>query len=148
MEIKCNSCHEIRKLVEYSYKNKTKGTRQRICKICTRSRIKTHYVNNKNYYITKAKKRNMKVRQVLRKYIWDYLLKHPCLDCGESDPVVLEFDHTREKIVNISSLVSNSGTISKFEEEVSRCEVRCANCHRRKTARDFGWYRLKYAPVA
>jgi hypothetical protein len=26
-------------------------------------------------------------------------------------------------------------------KELSKCDVRCANCHRRRTARDFKWFR-------
>lgn len=148
MLVICNLCKKSRVQDMFSYKNKTRGTYQRICKICTRKQIKLHYYNNKNYYLDKAKKRNGIIRDILRRYIWDYLVTHHCLDCGETDPVVLEFDHTRDKNMNISSLLSNTGTIEKFNEEVLKCEVRCANCHRRKTAKEFGWYRLKFAPVA
>lgn len=29
--------------------------------------------------------------------------------------------------------------LAMLKTEIEKCEVRCANCHRRKTARDLGW---------
>jgi hypothetical protein len=30
---------------------------------------------------------------------------------------------------------------ARILEELQKCDVRCANCHRRKTARDFKWFK-------
>jgi len=60
------------------------------------------------------------------------------VDCGESDPVVLEFDHREDKRLIISKAVNNYG-IPGLTAEVAKCDVRCANCHRRKTAIEQGW---------
>lgn len=71
-------------------------------------------------------------------WLYQYLLKNPCVDCGESDPVVLEFDHRGDKRLMISSAVNNYGA-SRLKEEIDKCEVRCSNCHKRKTAIEQGW---------
>lgn len=77
-----------------------------------------------------------------RKYIYDYLLTHPCVDCGEVDPEVLTFDHVRgQKSANVSRLASQGKNIKVIKEEIAKCDVRCCNCHARKTARDFNWYK-------
>jgi hypothetical protein len=73
-------------------------------------------------------------------YVWDYLKNHPCIDCGETDPIVLEFDHIQEKSENISLLIGLRASIDRITKEIAKCEVRCANCHRRKTARELNWY--------
>lgn len=85
------------------------------------------------------KKRRM--REV-RNQVLDYLTEHPCVDCGESDPLVLEFDHRvpAEKTDNIARLLSSATVWSRVLLEIDKCDVRCANCHRRKTAAQFGWY--------
>ena len=75
------------------------------------------------------------------RHLWDYLLSHPCVDCGEADPVVLEFDHVRgNKVASLSNMAQRQFSIAKLDAEIAKCEVRCANCHKRKTAREQGWY--------
>ena len=71
-----------------------------------------------------------------RAWIAAYLDEHPCVDCGESDPEVLEFDHVRGvKTANVSAFIRGGYSLAKLQAEVALCEVRCANCHRRITRR-------------
>ena len=66
-----------------------------------------------------------------------YLLAHPCVDCGIGDPVVLEFDHLPEftKSFEIARAIpASTRSWSTIAEEIAKCEVVCANCHRRRTA--------------
>jgi hypothetical protein len=86
----------------------------------------------------------LKARRVAeaRAFILDLLRRTPCADCGEDDIVVLEFDHVGEKRAHVSTLVSRGVRLSRLEAEVERCEVVCANCHRRRTAQRGGWRRL------
>jgi 5-methylcytosine-specific restriction endonuclease McrA len=79
--------------------------------------------------------------RALRAYVLHYLREHPCVDCGESDPVVLEFDHIGEKTAGIATLVGAGVTLDVVRQEISRCEVVCVNCHRRRTARRGRWRR-------
>jgi hypothetical protein len=81
-------------------------------------------------------------------WIMAYLSAHPCVDCGEADIVVLEFDHQNEKETTIAELIRDAASLSRLVAEVAKCLVRCANCHRRKTARDRGYYRVDYAASA
>jgi hypothetical protein len=78
-------------------------------------------------------------REEIMRRIRSYKLGKSCVDCGESDPIVLEFDHVRgEKRADIGRM-SQVATWAKIEDEIAKCELRCANCHRRKTARQFNW---------
>lgn len=80
------------------------------------------------------------IRESNRRYIFEYLLEHPCVDCGESNPLVLEFDHVRgKKRFSISSVMNSTYRIETIQKEIDKCEVRCANCHRRKTAQEWDW---------
>ena len=66
-----------------------------------------------------------------REYIQNYLKTHPCVDCGNSDLRVLDFDHVRGlKVGSISNGVKDSWPLEKLQQEIDKCEIRCANCHR------------------
>jgi hypothetical protein len=81
-------------------------------------------------------------RNDVRSRVLDYLLEHPCVDCGERDPVVLDFDHVRAgKAANVSALVADGYDWDVITAEVAKCVVRCANCHRRREARKRGYFR-------
>lgn len=87
-----------------------------------------------------AKNRKNKDRNA--DFVYQYLTSHPCIDCGESDPIVLEFDHIRgKKIKAITDMVRCTYSLAVILKEIKKCVVRCANCHRRKTAKQLNWYR-------
>ena len=75
-------------------------------------------------------------RKGLRRFVLEYLQTHPCVDCGEADPVVLEFDHQKDKELEIANAVKQGWSIERITKEIMKCQVRCANCHRRKTVKD------------
>jgi len=60
----------------------------------------------------------------------------PCADCGKKwPPVAMDFDHVRgDKIKSISSYVSGAYKLELIKEEIAKCEVVCACCHRIRTA--------------
>jgi len=79
---------------------------------------------------------------VARAQTSEYLRAHPCVDCGETDVRVLDFDHIGVKRELVSSLLARGAPWSRIVEEIAECEVRCANCHRRVSAQRAGWSRL------
>ncbi len=137
---KCCKCKLEKTIDFFNFKDKTLGIRHNACKICTRLEVKKHYYNNKSYYLRKAKNRNNFNRNENTRYILNYFLTHPCIDCGEKDPVVLEFDHTRDKKFNVS-LIKRDQVLTKVIKEIEKCVVRCSNCHKKKTAKEYGWYK-------
>lgn len=82
-------------------------------------------------------------RQRNTAFVLDYLKTHPCVDCGESDPVVLEFDHVGAKDRAVSQLKWSGATATRIMTEISNCEVRCVNCHMKRTASQFGWRKAR-----
>ena len=145
---KCSKCDKEKDLDEFSFKIKALGTRQAQCKECSRLLIKNHYNKNKQYYLNKAHRRNSEIRLETLNYLNKYLEKNHCIDCGEKDLAVLEFDHKGEipKFKAVSTMIRKRYSMEKVKEEIEKCEVRCANCHRRKTARDYNWFKVKMRP--
>lgn len=93
-----------------------------------------HYLENKEIYKDRAKKHTKLARKRNREFIDDYLGTHPCVDCGEKDIIVLEFDHVRgSKDKEVTIGLNHGWSIKRLESEIAKCEVRCANCHRRAT---------------
>lgn len=77
-------------------------------------------------------------RAISKRFVRHYLATHPCVDCGESDPVCLDFDHRNPKKKRYCIGAGwASGILPKsIIKEIRKCDVRCANCHRRKHARE------------
>ena len=120
-----------------------RGTRKAHCSDCRRKMLRQHYANNKQYYVAKSKKRNRRVKVENKERIIAYLLEHPCVDCGEANPIFLEFDHVRgKKILEVTMLMGYSW--EKISTEIEKCDIRCVKCHRMKTYRSIGWWGFKY----
>lgn len=91
---------------------------------------------HRNYYHSKVNKsRKIELqsqrKKSIKKKVQEYLKVHPCVDCGNSDIRVLEFDHVRgQKENTISDAIKNGHSWTRVESEIEKCEVRCANCHR------------------
>jgi hypothetical protein len=109
------------------------------CRACSRE----WYVHNRLVHMARVRDRNKRVRAEHQERLAEYLLDHPCVDCGEADLRVLELDHDdpAEKVANVGRLVTLSLPWSTVLAEIEKCSVRCANCHRRRTAEAFGWWR-------
>lgn len=63
------------------------------------------------------------------------LLRSSCTDCGLDDFATLEFDHLYGKTENVGRLARNGVSLNRLKVEVARCQIVCANCHRRRTRR-------------
>jgi hypothetical protein len=86
------------------------------------ARRKRHKINKEN------------ARNKAREFIAAYFATHPCVDCGESDRIVLTFDHVRgEKSNDIANMVRGGASLETIRIEIEKCEVRCFNCHAVKT---------------
>ncbi len=140
----CSSCGEERDAEkDFSWEYKHLGIRQPRCKYCQAELGRLHYQKDKQVYKdrTRIRKNQILIENKIRLRI--YLSNHPCVDCGETDIRLLEFDHVRgHKTANISRLLTQGRNWSIIEAEIAKCEIRCANCHRKRTSeRDGNWWR-------
>lgn len=99
-----------------------------------------HYSANKPVYKARAVVHSTAEKAAVQAFLRDYLADHPCIDCGEADPIVLEFDHRDgvEKRFHLGAAGTRKMSLRSVQAEVAKCDVRCANCHRRKTYRERG----------
>jgi hypothetical protein len=144
----CPVCKKEKDLSEFgNHKNHQDG-KQTYCKSCARNYAQNDYFKKKKYYFDKAEKSKDHFKYWGRDYIWKYLCSHPCLDCGEADPLILEFDHVRgEKDKAVMEMLARHVSKEKLIAEIEKCELRCCNCHRRKSAFQLGWWRDKWEEV-
>jgi hypothetical protein len=130
---KCGRCGEEKPLADFAWRRRDKGQRHNYCRPCHAEYRRKHYLANREKYIGLAQARNQMQYAMRTELLIEYLTEHPCVDCGETDPVVLEFDHLRDKAFN----VTRGLTHYKWERilaEIEKCEVVCGNCHKRWTA--------------
>ena len=133
----CRRCQIAKSIDGFPFVNERHGRRRFICNACRAVYNREHYKANKSAYVQKARGWRKSRRIELRTIVWEYLNTHPCIDCGESDPVVLEFDHvSKKKEAGVAVLVHKAVSIETLMEEIAKCEVRCANCHRRRHAKE------------
>lgn len=139
---KCGTCNiEYPKTKEYFGTRSDRGKLeyQSKCKECQKKYRRDHYLKNKDKYIEKSK--DWKLKQKLK--ILKYLSNKSCADCGEDNPIVLEFDHLSDKEFDIGSKIGHY-SYDKILKEINKCDVVCANCHRIRTATRSNSYRYLY----
>ena len=140
----CCLCKQIKPDTEFAYKNKPKKLFVSYCKECNKIYQKKHYQSNIEEYRRQRTDRRHKLLKEYKEKLHQYLIYHPCVDCGESDPVVLEFDHrTGKKQNGVSALIRNTLLWDNIINEIEKCEVRCANCHRKRHAKQLNWYKYQ-----
>lgn len=143
MTKKCSKCREIKPFEEFAKNKSKKDGLTDTCKPCKAAQVRDYYAATPIYRqsskdrVEAAKRRN-KIK------VYQYLLQHPCIDCGEDDVMVLDLDHrdARLKIENVSSLTRKAVKWETVQKEIDKCDVRCSNCHRRRTAKQFNGYSL------
>lgn len=139
----CSKCKVEKPLTDFQllFPSKNDGKLRPDCKQCKKSSNKKYNDSHKERMGARLKLSFPKALQNARNFVADYLKDHPCVDCGNFDVRVLEFDHVKDtKLKNISKLISQGSRLWRLEAEIKKCEVRCANCHRIKTIERGNWY--------
>lgn len=137
----CSRCGKDRELTEFRKNSKRPDGLAVWCRPCFAEYERERYQNGDR----ERKERNRaKSVQTNKEKLWAYLSTNPCVDCGNSDPRVLEFDHKDEatKSYNVSEMFMLGW--AKIQAEIEKCVVRCANCHRIRTQEQFGTWRCNF----
>lgn len=141
----CTKCEKEKINDDFNWK--IKGVkRQGYCRECQKEYRESWYLKAENKASTKTRSKvnTANQRQRNREFVCKYLTEHPCVDCGIEDIRVLEFDHQRDKKHHVSDMVRKGFSITSIEEEIKKCEVVCANCHRIRSSDTFNYFRNSY----
>lgn len=129
METKtCSNCKHDLSINKFGINRSRKGGLQIYCKKCQREKVQSHYESNKKYYSEKARKREAKIKEFIRKS-----KERPCTDCDiQYEYWKMEFDHIKQrgKKEFILSKGKKFGSFKKVEQEIAKCDVVCVLCHR------------------
>jgi hypothetical protein len=138
---RCGRCGLEKPLSEFAWRRKRRGQLDNYCRPCRADYHHEHYARNRAQYIENTAQRKRALAAERNRYLIEFFSTHACADCGESDPLVLEFDHLGDKRFNISAGLRDRAWQDVLDE-IAKCEVVCANCHRKRTAASRGHARL------
>lgn len=139
----CTKCQQSKSEDDFALRSIASQKRFTHCKECQRRYNDGHYSRTRQKRIASARVTTLQTRQTNQQRLMEYLRLHPCVDCPEDDPVVLDFDHVDPSIktANVPAMVRWAYSWETILKEIEKCVVRCANCHRRRTATQFKNYR-------
>jgi hypothetical protein len=138
---RCGRCGEEKPADDFAWRRRRRLQRDSLCRPCRSAYGREHYEANRQRYIDQARVAKAARRLKRTRFLIEFFKTHPCADCGERDPVVLEFDHIEAKSFDIAQALPDRKWRTILDE-MAKCEVVCANCHRRRTARRRGAMRV------
>lgn len=133
MNKKCNFCGEIKPIEKFGKQSRNLDGLNNRCRDCYRDYRKQWYDNNRETHIKNTAKNTERKLKLIHDWLGEYLLTHPCVDCGNTDILVLEFDHINDDKEGDIGTLTRRVSLAKLQAEVAKCEVRCVNCHRKIT---------------
>src|SRR5215208_4047022 len=120
----CTKCGLPKHISDYSWS--IRGIkRHSACNKCRAEERMDYYERNKDKELKYKGERQVRKREEARQFVDGYKSTHPCVDCGESNPESLTFDHVRGvKKMSISQMVNQGYSIEALQSEISKCEIR------------------------
>jgi len=144
MRRRCARCGIEKAFDEFAGGTARNSKRDCYCRPCRVEYGRAHYVANRERYIDKAMQRTAALCAQNYGHLIPYLQERQCADCGERDVLVLEFDHVGDEEFMIGRALREKAW-ADILVEIEKCEVGCANCHRRRTAERGGFARYATA---
>lgn len=139
---KCSMCLQELPFSEFYKSNNRKSGYQSRCKACCKVYEKSWRELSPERKQRRQAWKMDRIAEVRSIYV-TYMADKFCIDCGESDFVVLVHDHvTGEKRGGVQELINRGNKWEAVLEEIAKCEIRCCNCHIRKTATRGNWWQI------
>lgn len=125
----CSKCKSVKPIEEFNFRNRLRGIRLPYCRDCGKKLTQDHYRRNKRQYIERSVRAKEKRREYVRQ-----MKSRPCADCGIQYPFyVMDFDHREGETKAFEMNHVNYVTMRAIKEEIEKCDIVCANCHRERT---------------
>lgn len=126
----CARCKKRKNLKHFGTRmRRGRAEFQAYCIPCNKAYQRQHYIDNESIYTEKS----VKYRKDLKRWIEEEFKSDPCVDCGNDfPPFVMDFHHRDRatKILSISEMVNKGLSADKIIDEIAKCDLVCANCHR------------------
>ena len=126
---KCLGCKNEYSIEEFPWKSKKTNKRQPRCKKCYNEYNRKYYANGERD--KQIERVNIRKKTIANKFrAWKN--QQSCRICGENAVECLDLHHIdpSKKDREVSQL-QYFGSWKKIEEEIAKCAVLCANCHRK-----------------
>ena len=136
----CSTCRRPLPLSSFNVRTASPDRRQAVCRECNAARSRRYYAENLEKHRAAVAAQVAKTRAINVERIGAYLLEHPCVDCGEGDLRVLDFDHRdgSQKSAEVMKLAKAAYSWRRVMDEIAKCDVRCRNCHAKVTYERMG----------
>ena len=133
---RCSACKRRKSVLSFGVRKSSADGRQGRCLVCARKYARGYYDKTASKHRVVGDRPAYMRRLHVRHKEWLVEAKaRPCADCGGSFAACcMEFDHVRgSKRHNLAEM--SSWSRAAVLEEMLKCEVVCANCHRIRTER-------------
>jgi hypothetical protein len=136
----CSTCRRRLPRAEFNVRLGSADGYQSVCRACNKTRARRYYAENIEKHRKAVAAQLAKTRAAHLERIGSHLLANPCVDCGEDDIRVLDFDHRDgvEKTAEVMRLAKAAYSWERVSAEIAKCDVRCRNCHARVTYERLG----------
>jgi hypothetical protein len=127
---RCIDCCQLKNKEEFRWQDKSRLMRYSRCRECDQAYRADFYDENREQFIVSHRRAYQKLRQII-----DEHKQGPCADCGKYFPTcAMDFDHRdpTTKIAKVSAL-AYKGSERLLLEEIAKCDLVCAVCHRIRT---------------
>lgn len=126
----CNKCDSDKELKEFNKNSLRKDGLQTQCRSCSKKNDSSGYKKNPQRRES-IKERNIKVLNYNRCFVSRYKRMCGCYVCREKEPAALDLHHKDPTTKDGDPANMLGYSTKRLKEEIRKCMVLCANCHRK-----------------
>ena len=137
----CRRCGQSKAAEEFGFRNEALEQRHRRCKVCVAAYGREHYASNRQAYITRNVATMRERRRGLKERVWRYLADQGASTAasGIRSSWSLTTSNVRRSAWRFTGWRSQPSRGQRSRPRSRSAKSECANCHRLRTAAQFGW---------